>query len=298
MSDSKPPALEMDESRSGLLVAVQTQPKLGQLAENLAEMERVITNLPRAGDKLLVFPEMGISGYFFSDRQALWNLSEAVPEGPITRKLIKLAAENDAYIVAGLPERDGESLYNCAVLVGPEGYVTKYRKMHLWDREKLLYEPGNSGMVVVETAVGKIGLMICYDLWFPEQARILGLLGADVIAMPAALVWNDTPGHVKRGYYLADYVAMVTAHLNQVHLAMASQAGHYADKWLFGSSILAGPYGWPLAGPADDSNPAVLQAEVDFLLGRRLRGWSSLDDFDQDRRTDVYDPLLGYSGNK
>ena len=121
--------------------------------------------------------------------------------------------------------------------------------------------------MISDTPIGKIGLLICYDLWFPEQARILGLMGADVIAMPAALVWNDTPAHVKRGYYMADYVAVVTAHLNQVYLAMASQVGHYKDRWFFGSSIIVSPYGWPLVEPADDENPTFLQAEVDFLLG-------------------------------
>jgi predicted amidohydrolase len=116
--------------------------------------------------------------------------------------------------------------------------------------------------------------------------------------MPAALVWNDTPAHVKRGYYLADYVAMVTAHLNQCYLAMASQVGHYDGRHLFGSSILVSPYGWPLGEPADDQNPACLQAEVDFFLGRHLRGWSEMDDLTDDRRTDVYDQLLGYKPKK
>jgi predicted amidohydrolase len=282
-------------TRLGLLVAVQTQPKLGRISENLAEMGRVISGLPIAPDRLLVFPEMATSGYFFDDRDLLCELAEPVPEGPTTYKLEELAGSNHCYIVAGLPEREGDALYNCAVLVGPDGYIAKYRKIHLWDREKLLYDPGNLGLVVADTPLGKIGLIICYDLWFPEQARILGLLGADVIAMPAALVWNDTPAHVKRGYYLADYVAMVTAHLNQVYLAMASQVGHYKDRWLFGSSILVSPYGWPLVEPASDSDQAVLHAQVNFYLGRELRGWSSMDDFRRDRRTDVYDSFLGYS---
>ena len=104
----------------------------------------------------------------------------------------------------------------------------------------------------------------------------------------------NTPAHVKRGYYMADYVAMVTAHLNQVYLAMASQVGRDEEHWLFGSSVLVSPYGWPLVEPAGDDEPAVLHAQVDFTLGRRLRGWSNMDHFDRDRRTDVYGQLLGY----
>lgn len=297
MEDSEFLAGELIDSQPGLLAAVQTQPALGEISTNLAEMETVISALDPSPERLVVFPEMGVSGYFFGGRDRLWDLSEPVPDGPITQELEKLAAITQCYIVAGLPEREGKALYNCAVLVGPEGYIAKYRKIHLWNEEKLLYDPGNLGFVVADTAIGRIGLLICYDLWFPEQSRILGLLGADVIAMPAALVWNDTPSHVKRGYYMADYVAMVTAHLNQCYLAMASQVGCNKDRRFFGSSILVSPYGWPLGEPADENNLSCLQAEVDFLLGRQLRGWSELDDLDKDRRTDVYDQLLGYSPN-
>ena len=289
---------EAPQSKPGLLAAVQTQPAIGNVAENLAEMERVISALPSTEERLVVFPEMATSGYFFSQRERLWKLAEPVPEGPVTRRLEELAAAQGCYIVAGLPERAGSALYNTAVLVGPSGYITKYRKMHLWNEEKLLYDPGDLGVVVADTPIGRIGLIICYDLWFPELARIIGLMGTDVIAMPAALVWNDTPAHVRRGYYLADYVAMVTAHLNQVYLAMASQVGRYGEHWLFGSSILASPYGWPLVEPAGDQHPAVLQAEVDFWLGRELRGWAELDDLHRDRRTDVYAELLGYQSGK
>lgn len=294
MGTPSPQPVNTRDNETGLLVAVQTKPVKGQVAENLAAMEEVLAGLPSAGERLVVFPEMGTSGYFFGERERLWGLSESVPDGPVSQQLIALAAKYNCYLVAGLPERQGEALYNCAVLVGPEGYIAKYRKLHLWDEEKLLYQPGDLGLVLAETPIGRIGLIICYDLWFPEQARILRLMGADVIAMPSALVWNDTPAHVKRGYYMADYVAMVTAHLNQVYLAMASQVGRDEEHWLFGSSVIVSPYGWPLVEPAGDEEPAVLHARVDFTLGRKLRGWSSMDHFDRDRRTDVYGQLLGY----
>ena len=278
----------------GLLAAVQTRSETGMVETNLAKIEDALEGLPPAANRLVVTPEMGTSGYFFGGRERVWDLSEQVPGGPICSQIIALARRYKCYLVAGLPERDGHKLYNCVVLCGPDGYVTKYRKLHLWSEEKLLYDPGDLGLVLAETPIGKIGLIICYDLWFPEQVRILRLMGADIIAMPAALVWNDTPAHIKRGYYLADYTVMVTAGLNQVYLAMASQVGRFGEHWLFGSSMLAGPYGWPLCEPADDENPAVLHAQVDFSLGRRIRGWGKLDNFDLDRRTDVYGEYLGY----
>lgn len=290
------PSLESIEPINGLLAAVQMTAEPEQVEDNLTKIEGAIAGLPSAEHRLVVTPEMGTSGYFFGEREKVWDLSEPVPDGPICQRIIDLARQYNCYLIAGLPEREGHKLYNSVVLSGPDGYITRYRKLHLWSEEKLLYDPGDLGLVMAQTPIGNIGLIICYDLWFPEQPRILRLMGADIIAMPAALVWNDTPAHVKHGYYLADYTAMVTAGANQVYLAMASQVGRFGDNWLFGSSILAGPYGWPLLEPADDENPAVLFAEVDFSLGRRIRGWGKLDNFDQDRRTDVYGEYLGYSG--
>jgi len=268
--------------------------QLGDIESNLASIEAALASLPESPNRLVIFPEMATHGYFFRDRQRLWELAEPVPEGSITQRLVGLAQRYQSYLVAGTAERDGSKIYNTAVMVGPDGFIAKYRKLHLWSEEKLLYEPGDLGLVVADLPIGRVGLLICYDLWFPEQARILRLLGADVLAMPAALVWNDTPAHVKRGYYMADYIAMATAHLNQVHLAMASQVGRYEDRWLFGSSILVGPLGWPLMEPAGDEGPAIFHAMVDFYEGRLLRGWGKMDHFDHDRRVDVYDSLLGY----
>ena len=282
------------EACPGLLAAVQMSSEVGEIDKNFAVIESALASLPVALNRLVIFPEMATHGYFFGDRQRLWQLAEPVPEGATTRRLVELAERYRTYLVVGTAEREGKALYNTAILVGPEGFITKYRKLHLWSEEKLLYNSGDLGMVVAELPIGRIGLLICYDMWFPEQARILRLLGADVLAIPAALVWNDTPAHVKRGYYMADYLAMMTAHLNQVHCAMASQVGRYDGRWLFGSSILVGPLGWPLVEPAGDEHPAVLQCEVDFYEGRSLRGWGKMDHFDHDRRVDVYDLLLGY----
>jgi len=278
----------------GLLAVVQSAPVLGEVDTNMAASARALSELPFAANRLVVFPELVSTGYTFTDRAQAWNLAEPVPTGPTTRRWEELAACHSVYIVAGLLERDGPYLFNTAILVGPEGFVAKYRKLHLWSEEKLIYEPGNLGMVVCTLPFARVGLMICYDMWFPEHARILRQLGADVLAIPSAWVWNDTPGHVKRGYYMADYVAMVTAHLNQVFIAVADRVGRDNGQWFFGSSVLVSPVGWPLQGPAGDQCPIMLSAEVDFVEGRRLRGWGALDHFDVDRRTDLYDNLLGY----
>lgn len=281
----------------GLLAAVQMLAAPGDKEANLSAMETALAALPEASARLVVFPEMASTGYLFDDTpDRLRTLAEPIPDGPTVARLCAMAAAHHAYIVAGMPELADGRVYNTAVLVGPaEGYITRYRKLHLWSEEKRLYAPGDLGIVVVDLPFCRLGIMICYDTWFPEQARIMRLLGADVLAVPMALVWNDTPAHVRRGYYMADYVGMATAHLNQVYLALAGQVGRFGGKWLFGSSLLADPNGWPLVEPAGDEHPALLHAAVDFTYGRRIRSWGALDNFDRDRRTDVYGALLGYT---
>jgi len=290
---------------SGILAVVQMTPRLGEPQANLDMMEAALAQVPSAANRLVVFPEMACPGYFFGRDARLESLAEPLPEagddaqpaGPCLERLLALARRYDAYLVVGLAERgqDADNIFNTAVLVGPTGLVAKYRKLHLWSEEKLLYAPGDLGLVVADLPFARVGLMICYDFWFPEQARILRLLGADVLAVPAALVWNDTPAHVRRIYHMVNYVGIATAHLNQVFIALASQVGRWDGHWLFGSSFLAGPVGWLLTEPADDEHPAVLYAQVDFHAGRELRGWGRLDHFDRDRRTDVYGELLGYT---
>lgn len=278
----------------GLLAVVQTTPRVGDISYNLAEIEAALKSLEAHQNRLIVYPEMATTGYFFNRTPTLNELAEPIPQGPTTQRLIALAEKYHAYLVVGMPELDGGKVYNSAVVVGPEGYLQKYQKLHLWSEEKLLYSPGQVGPVIVDLPFARLGLMICYDLWFPELIRILRILGADVIAVPAALVWNDTPAHARKTYYMSNYVGMAAAHLNQVHLALASQVGRYGDQWLFGSSFIAEPNGWLLQEPAGDQDPEIIQAEVDFTAGRSLRGWGEMDDFDADRRTDIYGPLLGY----
>ena len=284
---------ETHSEKIGNLAAVQLHPRIGDVEHNLGLIEKSLSTLKFKEHNLVVFPEMVTTGYFFKGKNQLRPFAEVIPEGPTTDNLISLAKKFNTYLVVGLPELEDGLLYNTAVIVGPSGYISKYRKLHLWDEEKLIFEPGNVGLTVVDIPFAKVGIMICYDLWFPEQIRVLRMLGADVIAVPAALVWNDTPAHVKRKYYMANYVSMAAAHLNQVYLVLASQVGNYGDHWLFGSSAVTNPYGWLLGDPAGDQKPEILHYEVDFNLGKRIRGWGKLDDFDRDRRIDVYDNYLG-----
>ena len=118
---------------------------------------------------------MFATGYQFLDADEARDLAEPVPSGKMTQALIACAAEKKCFIVAGLPELDGDSVYNSSVLVGPNGFLARYRKIHLFYEEKLHFSPGDRPFPVVDIGIAKIGMMVCFDHLFPESARSLAL---------------------------------------------------------------------------------------------------------------------------
>ncbi|MCX5899518.1 MAG: hydratase, partial [Proteobacteria bacterium] len=171
---------ERDPGKESLVkvAALQMEPHIGDKDYNMAETLKIIDKAGKMGAKLMVLPELCNTGYIFNSREEAFALSEEVPEGPCTEEWIKKAKEYNAYICAGITEREGNNLYNSVVVVGPDGYIGTYRKMHLWNEEKLWFEPGNLGFPVFDLPFGKIGCRICYDVWFPETTRILAAQGA------------------------------------------------------------------------------------------------------------------------
>jgi len=163
----------------------QFHPIFGDIEGNLKKIEKAAQS---ADFDLLVLPELCTTGYQFSSHEEVLGLSEPVPAGITSDRLEALARRKNAFIIAGVAEKDGPFLYNSAVLVGPQGYVGKYRKIHLFDEEKLFFKKGDQGFPVFDIGFAKIGLMICFDWIFPEAARTLALKGADLICQPANLV--------------------------------------------------------------------------------------------------------------
>ena len=163
----------------------QFHPAFGDIEENLKKIERAAQS---ADFDLLVLPELCTTGYQFSSHEEVLELSEPIPAGKTTERLETLARQKNAFIVAGVAEKEGTFLYNSAVLVGPDGYVGKYHKIHLFDEEKLFFRKGDLGFPVFDVQSAKIGLMICFDWISPEAARTLALKGADLICHPANLV--------------------------------------------------------------------------------------------------------------
>ena len=169
---------------------LQTSPVFGKKEENI---DTALAKINPLDADLVVLPERFSTGYQFTSKEETLALAEIVPDGQTTRVLINLSKEKDLYIVAGLSERENGRCYNSAVLVGPHGFIGCYRKLHLFYNEKKWFEPGNVELNVYDIGLAKIGIMICFDWFFPEVARYLAMKGADIICHPANLVLPYCP---------------------------------------------------------------------------------------------------------
>ena len=186
----------MNEATSLARVAVvQFDPQVGtqNRQSNLDTSLSLALQAVNNGANLIVLPELANTGYLFSNRQDAFEHAEPIPDGPSIRAWMDFARDRQVYLVAGLAEREGMQLFDTAVLMGPDGLIGKYRKAHLWNKEKLWFTPGNLGFPVFETPIGRIGLLICWDIWFPEVPRILTQQGADIICSLNNWVWTPPP---------------------------------------------------------------------------------------------------------
>ena len=269
------------------VAVVQMDPKLGQNPGNLEHIVALFREATGQGAKLVVFPECATSGYGFGDLAAAYSAADVIP-GPTTEALERACVAANAYVVVGLLERFGDArVYNSAVLVGPEGLVGVYRKAHLpflgVDR---LTTPGNTGFLVWDTAIGRVGIAICYDLRFPEALRALALAGADIIALPTN--WPDGSQNAPQ------FVTRTRALENRVFVLACNRCGEERGFWFFGHSQITDPRGDVLAEAGADE--AICYAEIEPEQARQKRivlrpGEFELDTVG-DRRPDLYGSLV------
>jgi N-carbamoylputrescine amidase len=288
-----------DQRKSPARVAVvQFNPQVGleNLASNAAAVAERLKQAADAGATLIVLPELATTGYSFRSRAEAFAHAEAVSAGRTVQGWEAFARERDVYIVGCLPELDGNRLFDTAVLVGPDGFIGKYRKTHLWNEEKLFFTPGDLGFPVFETKIGRIGLLVCWDIWFPETARIVGQQGADIICIPTGWVWTPPPLYDASGTCMAAYLTMTAAHANNVFIATADRIGTERGTSFMGNSLIAGTNGWPIGRVAGPDEDTILLADIDIVQARTALIWNQLNDLARDRRTDLYDQLLGYGG--
>lgn len=223
----------------------QFSPVFGEREKNI---EKAVSALRSQTADLMVLPELFSSGYQFTSIEEVMALSEEIPAGPATEALIQVSKERKMYIVAGLAERSADRFFNSAVLTGPEGFIGVYRKTHLFYEEKLWFSPGDTGFMVWQTPVGKIGIMVCFDWFFPESVRTLALKGAEVIAHPANLVLPYCPdGMVTR--CIENRVFAITANRTGIEMR-----GGRKELRFIGTSEIVSPGGRILFRAGADSD--------------------------------------------
>ncbi|WP_347310746.1 carbon-nitrogen hydrolase family protein [Defluviimonas sp. SAOS-178_SWC] len=273
--------------------AVQFGARHLAVEENRRTVEAFVRAEAAHGSRLVVLPELAISGYCL-DPQGLPACAEPA-DGPTAALLRGLSEKLGVVIVCGFCERGpaGE-LFNSAILVRPGGSDVIYRKLHLFDQEKKIFTPGDLGLVLAETDLGCIGICVCYDLRFVEVARGLSLAGADILAIPTAWVGGfDRVSHDASGYIGQARGALVQANLDQLPMICASQSGGDQGLRLLGSSLIADAHGTCVGGPMGRDDTGSLRATFDIAEIRAARVRSPLVRPREDRRTDVYGLTIG-----
>ena len=275
------------------VACLQMEPHVGEKAANVRRSLDMLERAASQGAGLAVLPELANSGYVFATRDEAFALAEAVPGGPTTEAWLEASNRLRMVIVAGICERDGDVLYNSAVVVGPHGFIGKYRKNHLWGAENLFFEPGNLGAPVFRIGAGRIACAICYDIWFPEIFRLAALQGADMLCVPTNWVpMPDQPEHLPM---MSNILTMSGAHSNSMFVAAADRIGVERGQPFLGNSLIASHTGWPIAGPASGDREEVLVGDVNLADARRKRTLNEFNQLLRDRRTDLYDEMLGTS---
>ena len=264
-------------------------------AENMAKTMEKIREAAAKGANIVCLQELFLTLYFCDEEDySNFSLAEAIP-GPATDALGQLAAELGIVIVASLFEKRAEGLYHntTAVLDADGSYLGKYRKMHIPDDpgfyEKFYFTPGDLGYKVFATKFGKIGVLICWDQWYPEAARITSLMGADMLVYPTAIGWSVHQDEATNDEQYQAWQTIQRSHAvaNGVHVISINRVGHEAGVKFWGGSFVANPFGRVLYQASHDEEEVIV---VDVELGKSdyyRTHWPFL----RDRRIDSYQPL-------
>jgi len=285
-------------------VAVIQQSNVASIKDNVDKCKSNIEQAANEGAKLIVLQELNNSLYFCQQEDVdQFDLAETIP-GPSTDALAQLAKSLNVVIVCSLFEKRAEGLYhNTAVVLDSDGSIAgKYRKMHIPDDpgfyEKFYFTPGDQGFEPIDTSVGKLGLMVCWDQWFPEGARLMAMAGAQMLIYPTAIGWDLYDTKEEQARQLDAWITIQRSHAvaNGVPVLSANRVGFEADPKatekeqgiaFWGNSFITGPQGELLAH-ANHQNEEILHAQVNLSRSTDVRRiWPYL----RDRRIDHYQDL-------
>lgn len=267
--------------------------------DNMLRLAHGITDLAQRGAQLIVLQELHNSLYFCQTEDVeKFDLAEPIP-GPSTAFFGELARENGVVIVTSLFERRAPGLYhNTAVVIESDGSIAgRYRKMHIPDDpayyEKFYFTPGDLGFKPIDTSVGRLGVMVCWDQWYPEAARLMALSGAEILIYPTAIGYalNDTAEEQQRQREAWTTVQRGHAVANGIPVIAVNRVGHEPDPsgqtdgiQFWGSSFIAGPQGELLYRASEDEEESII-VNIDMAHGEDVRRWWP---FLRDRRIEEY----------
>ncbi len=289
-------------SQKTLAVALVQDRDHGSTEANLANIEARVAQAAAQGAKLVLLQELHNGAYFCQhESTAEFDRAEAIP-GPSTERLGALANKHGVVLVGSLFERRAAGLYhNTAVVFETDGrMVGKYRKMHIPDdpgfHEKFYFTPGDLGFEPIDTSVGRLGVLVCWDQWYPEAARLMALAGADLLLYPTAIGWDSDDAQDEKNRQRDAWILSHRGHAvaNGLPVLSCNRVGHEPSPTgasgiaFWGSSHVLGPQGEFLA-EANTEHPEILMATVDLARSEQVRRiWPFL----RDRRIDAYQDLL------
>jgi len=259
------------------VAVVQTDPTFGTVAKNI---DQALSLMRTAQADLYVLPELFASGYNFTSKAEARSLAEPFRQGSVFTALAGFARDRKATIVYGFAELDGDQVYNSATIISHDGTAGLYRKLHLFDREKLFFAPGNLPLRVFQTPVGPVGVMICFDWYFPESMRTLALRGAHIVAHPSNLVLPHCPDSMP-----------VRCRENRVFAVTANRVGTEDRDGIslsfIGQSQITSSRGEILAR-ASASVAEIHTRTIDLNEARNKR-LTGMNDLFEDRRPEFYE---------
>ncbi len=283
-------------------VGMVQQSNTADIASNIEKLQKNIRLAVSQGAELVVLQELHNGLYFCqTENTECFDMAEPVP-GPSTELFGKLAKELGVVIVLSLFERRAPGLYhNTAVVLEKDGSIAgKYRKMHIPDDpayyEKFYFTPGDLGFEPINTSVGRLGVLVCWDQWYPEAARLMALRGADMLIYPTAIGWESSDTAAEKQRQLGAWVTVQRGHAvaNGIPVVTVNRVGHEADPsgqtngiQFWGNSFVAGPQGELLA-EFGNSEEEVRVVEIDMQRSETVRRWWP---FFRDRRIDAFEGL-------
>lgn len=284
-------------------IALIQQSNTADNAENLAKLEKNIREVALQGAELVVLQELHNGLYFCQTEDvSVFDQAETIP-GPSTERFGKLAEEISIVIVLSLFEKRAPGLYhNTAVVIEKDGTIAgMYRKMHIPDDpayyEKFYFTPGDLGFEPIQTSVGKLGVLICWDQWYPEAARLMALAGAEILIYPTAIGWESTDTTEEKERQRDAWITVQRSHAvaNGIPVISCNRVGYEADPsgitkgiQFWGTSFIAGPQGEILTKTSDKKDENLV-FDLDLNRTETVRRWWP---FFRDRRIDAYHDLI------